>query len=47
MLCRRVQGLFIAPVYRLAVPAPIYEELQRLKIPVVLLGQRAPFCSAL
>lgn len=46
MLSRRVQGLFIAPVYRLAPTAPIYEELQRRKVPVVVLGHRAPFCSA-
>ncbi|MBI2927172.1 MAG: LacI family DNA-binding transcriptional regulator [Verrucomicrobia bacterium] len=46
MLSRRVQGLFIAPVYRLGPTAPIYEELERRLTPVVLLGRRAPFCSS-
>jgi DNA-binding LacI/PurR family transcriptional regulator len=45
MLSRRVQGLFLSPVYRLAPTAPIYRELHRLKTPVVLLGHRAPFCE--
>lgn len=45
LLSRRIDGLFLAPVYRLAPTAPIYEELQRRRLPVVLLGQRAPFCS--
>ncbi len=46
LLSRRVQGLFIAPVYRLGPTAPIYQELERRQTPVVLLGHRAPFCSA-
>lgn len=46
LLSRRVEGLFIAPVYRLAPAAPIYEELQRRQVPVVVLGHRAAFCSA-
>jgi len=29
MLSRRVEGLFITPVYRLEPTAPIYEELRR------------------
>jgi LacI family transcriptional regulator len=46
MLSRRVEGLFLAPVYRLAPTAPIFEELQRRQVPVVVLGHRAPFCRA-
>lgn len=45
MLSRRVQGLFVSPVYRLAPTAPVYEELRRRRTPVVLLGHRAPFCE--
>ncbi|MGI8966171.1 MAG: LacI family DNA-binding transcriptional regulator, partial [Limisphaerales bacterium] len=46
LLSRRVDGLFISPVYRLAPSAPIYEEMICRKIPVVILGQAAPFCSS-
>jgi LacI family transcriptional regulator len=46
LLSRRIDGLFIAPVYRLAPAAPIYEELLRRSLPTVLLGHRAPFCGA-
>jgi LacI family transcriptional regulator len=45
LLSRRVDGLFIFPVYRLAPTASIYDELLRRKTPTVILGQRAPFCS--
>jgi LacI family transcriptional regulator len=45
MLSRRVDGLFIVPVYRLDPTAPIYEELLRRGTPTVLLGHRAPFCQ--
>lgn len=45
LLSRRVEGIFITPVYRLETTAPIYEELARLGTPVVLLGHRAPFCE--
>ncbi|MEW6306687.1 MAG: LacI family DNA-binding transcriptional regulator [Verrucomicrobiota bacterium] len=44
-LSRRIDGLFIAPVYRLGQTAPVYEELARLKIPTVVLGHRALFCQ--
>jgi DNA-binding LacI/PurR family transcriptional regulator len=47
LLARRVDGLFLYPVYRLAPTAPIYEELALSRVPVVLLGHRAPFCSEL
>lgn len=45
LLSRRVDGLFITPVYRLESTAPIYEELRRRDTPVVLLGHKAPFCQ--
>ena len=45
LLSRRVDGLFIFPVYRLAPTAAIYEELWQRKTPTVILGQRAAFCS--
>lgn len=45
LLSRRIDGLFLAPVYRLEPTAPVYDELLRQKIPTVLLGHRAPFCS--
>ncbi len=45
LLSRRVDGLFISPVYRLAPSAPIYEELKQRGTPVVILGHLAAFCS--
>src|SRR5205085_6802065 len=45
MLARRVDGLFIAPVYRLAPTASIYEELKRCGTSVVILGPTAKFCE--
>lgn len=45
MLARRVEGLFIYPVHRLQPEARIYRELAARKLPVVLLGHPAPFCS--
>ena len=45
LLSRRVDGLFLAPVYRMEPTAPIYDELLRRNIPTVLLGHRAPFCE--
>jgi DNA-binding LacI/PurR family transcriptional regulator len=44
LLARRVDGLFISPVYRLGSNAPIYDELRRRGIPTVILGHNAPFC---
>ncbi len=44
-LLRRVDGLFITPVYRLTPNAPAYEELKRFKVPTVILGHRGLFCS--
>jgi DNA-binding LacI/PurR family transcriptional regulator len=45
LLSRRVDGLFISPVYRLESAAPIYDELLRRATPTILLGHRAPFCE--
>ncbi len=44
-LSRRVDGIFISPVYRMEPEVWIYKELQARRTPVVLLGQAAPFCS--
>ena len=45
LLSRRVDGLFISPVYRLSPSAPIYDELLRRRTPTVLLGHTANFCQ--
>lgn len=44
LLSRRVDGLFISPVYRLRPDAPIYQTLLARGTPVVILGHGAPFC---
>jgi DNA-binding LacI/PurR family transcriptional regulator len=44
-LSRRVDGLFICPVYRMAAESYIYQELVARRIPTVLLGHTAPFCN--
>src|SRR5438876_12155833 len=44
-ISRRVDGVFIAPAYRMATEARIYQELASRKIPTVLLGHPAPFCA--
>lgn len=45
LLSRRIDGLFLYPVYRLAPTSPIYDELRQSGPPTVLLGHAAPFCS--
>lgn len=45
LLSRRVDGLFISPVYRIEPEARIYQELLARRVPTVLLGSPAPFCS--
>ena len=45
LLSRRVDGLFIFPVYRLAPVASIYEEIKKRGTPTVILGHKAPFCQ--
>jgi DNA-binding LacI/PurR family transcriptional regulator len=45
MLARRVDGMFIVPVYRIEHEARIYKELVAQQSRVVLLGPPAPFCN--
>jgi LacI family transcriptional regulator len=45
LIGRRVEGLVVSPVYRLAPTAPIYDELSQRGIPTLILGSPAPFCS--
>jgi LacI family transcriptional regulator len=45
LLSRRVDGLFIHPIYRLAPTAAVWDELLKSGTPVVLLGPSAPFCA--
>ena len=44
-MSRRVDGIFISPVYRMGDQAPIYQELLAREIPTILLGHSAPFCA--
>ena len=44
MLSRRVDGLFVSPVYRMEPEARIYQELLTRQVPTVLLGAPAQFC---
>src|SRR5262249_27066500 len=44
-ISRRVDGLFIAPVYRMGSEARIYKELLSRGIPTVVLGHTAAFCN--
>ncbi len=45
-LSRRVDGLFISPVYRFEAEARIYQEILASKTPTVLLGPPAAFCKS-
>src|SRR5471030_1606379 len=45
LLSRRVDGLFISPVYRFEAEARIYQEILVRQTPTVLLGAPAPFCK--
>jgi LacI family transcriptional regulator len=45
LLSRRVDGLFISPVYRFEAEARIYREILVRHTPTVLLGPPAPFCK--
>jgi LacI family transcriptional regulator len=44
-LARRVDGIFITPVYRAAAEARVYQELLARRVPTIILGHSAPFCS--
>lgn len=46
LLSQRMDGLFIAPVYRFAAEARIYQEIMASRTPVILLGPPPPFCKA-
>src|ERR1019366_5050619 len=46
MLSRRVDGLFISPIYRFEAEARIYREIAVRKTPTVLLGPPAAFCKS-
>jgi DNA-binding LacI/PurR family transcriptional regulator len=46
LMSRRVDGLFLSPVYRIEPEARVYQELLARGTPTVLLGHPAPFCSA-
>jgi LacI family transcriptional regulator len=45
LLARRVEGLFVVPVPRLGEGPPVYAELARLKLPMVVLGIAPEFCN--
>lgn len=45
LLSRRVDGIFVSPVYRLSDEAPAYKELLKRGTPVVILGHTTPFCA--
>ncbi|MBU6400699.1 MAG: LacI family transcriptional regulator [Verrucomicrobia bacterium] len=45
LLARRIDGLFVTPVWRLEAKAPIYDELRQRNIPTVVLGHLRPFCQ--
>src|SRR5262245_24181549 len=44
-LSRRVEGLFISPVYRIATEARIYQELLARQVPTIVLGHTTAFCA--
>ena len=45
-MSRRVDGLFISPVYRFEAEARIYQEVLARQTPTVLIGPPAPFCKS-
>ena len=45
LLSRRVDGIFISPVYRMEQESRIYQELLNREVPTVLLGPPGPFCK--
>jgi DNA-binding LacI/PurR family transcriptional regulator len=45
LLSRRVEGLFISPVYRMTNEARIYQELLTRQTPTIILGHTVPFCG--
>jgi DNA-binding LacI/PurR family transcriptional regulator len=47
LISRRVDGLIISPVHRLAPEAPVLSDLASAKTSVVILGHRSPYCAHL
>lgn len=45
MLSRRVDGIFVSPVYRMEPEARIFQEILARKVPTILLGPPAQFCA--
>lgn len=45
LVSRRVDGLFLSPVYRLSQNAPAYDEIRQRGTPTVILGHPATFCA--
>ena len=45
LLSRRVDGIFLSPVYRNDPDVPAYQELQQSGIPTVIMGPLAEFCA--
>jgi DNA-binding LacI/PurR family transcriptional regulator len=45
LMARRVDGLIVSPVYRLATEDRIYRELQARGTPTIIIGHLAPFCA--
>ncbi|HYG23963.1 MAG TPA: LacI family DNA-binding transcriptional regulator [Verrucomicrobiae bacterium] len=46
LLSRRIDGLLVAPVYRMEPESRIYQELLARRTPTILLGPSARFCAA-
>jgi len=44
-LSRRVDGLFLCPVYRLTTEVRVYQEILARQVPTVVLGHSRPFCA--
>jgi LacI family transcriptional regulator len=44
-LARRVDGIFVSPVYRIGSDSSAYKEIQARGVPTIVLGHTAPFCN--
>ena len=45
LIARRVDGIFLSPVYRNTPDVPVYKDLQIRQIPTVVMGPLAEFCA--
>lgn len=45
LISRRVDGIFLSPVYRVETEVAVYRELKQRSIPTVIMGPLAEFCS--